>query len=68
MSVELFREVVGGSATGMDDRLREELPELLWLAYLGLVLFWVLRLVARTRPAPGSSSTPPCRCWSGCSA
>ena len=25
----------------MDDRLREDLPELLWLAYLGLVLFWV---------------------------
>jgi hypothetical protein len=25
----------------MDERLREDLPELLWLAYLGLTLFWV---------------------------
>ena len=40
-SVALFREVVAGSSTGLDDRLREELPELLWLAYLGLTLFWV---------------------------
>jgi AcrR family transcriptional regulator len=40
-SVALFRDVLEGSTTGMDDRLREELPELLWLAYLGLVLFWV---------------------------
>jgi AcrR family transcriptional regulator len=40
-SVALFRDVIEGSTTAMDDRLREDLPELLWLAYLGLVLFWV---------------------------
>jgi AcrR family transcriptional regulator len=40
-SIALFADALRGPATGMDDRLREELPELLWLAYLGLVLFWV---------------------------
>jgi AcrR family transcriptional regulator len=40
-SIALFRDVIEGSTTAMDDRLREDLPELLWLAYLGLVLFWV---------------------------
>jgi AcrR family transcriptional regulator len=40
-SIALFRDVLHGSATGMDERLREDLPELLWLAYLGLTLFWV---------------------------
>jgi AcrR family transcriptional regulator len=41
MSLSLFRDVLRGSTTGMDDQLRVELPELLWLAYLALVLFWV---------------------------
>jgi AcrR family transcriptional regulator len=40
-SVALFADVLRGSTTGLDDRLREDLPELLWLTYLGLVLFWV---------------------------
>jgi len=40
-SVALFRDVVHGSRGGLDDGLRDELPELMWLAYLGLVLFWV---------------------------
>jgi AcrR family transcriptional regulator len=41
VSIDLFREVLDGSGVGVDDRLRAELPELLWLAYLGLMLFWV---------------------------
>jgi AcrR family transcriptional regulator len=41
LGVALFRDVVAGSSTRMDERLRSELPELLWLAYLGLTLFWV---------------------------
>jgi AcrR family transcriptional regulator len=44
-SVALFRDVVhgsrGGPGNGLDKGLRDELPDLLWLAYLGLVLFWV---------------------------
>lgn len=40
-SIALFGEVLRGSTTSVDDRLRDELPELLWLAYLGLTLFWV---------------------------
>lgn len=41
LSVGLFREVVAGSTTSVDRQLGSELPELLWLAYLGLTLFWV---------------------------
>jgi hypothetical protein len=37
----LFKEVLDGSGVGLDERLRAELPELLWLGYLGLVLYWV---------------------------
>ncbi len=40
-AVALYREVVEGSAGRMDDELREELPELLWLLWMGVVLFWV---------------------------
>jgi AcrR family transcriptional regulator len=41
LSVSLFRDVVDGANLALDQRLREELPGLLWLAYLGLILFWV---------------------------
>src|SRR5262245_686563 len=41
VSIALFKEVLDGSGVGVDERLRAELPELLWLAYLGLVLYWV---------------------------
>jgi AcrR family transcriptional regulator len=41
LSVGLFREVVTGSTASLDRQLAAELPELLWLAYLGLTLFWV---------------------------
>jgi AcrR family transcriptional regulator len=40
-AVNLFREVVDGSAARIDRELRAELPELLWLYSLGIVLFWV---------------------------
>ncbi|MET8907156.1 TetR family transcriptional regulator [Micromonospora sp. NPDC004551] len=40
-SVALFREVLEGSAARVDDELREPLPELLWLGYMGVVLYWV---------------------------
>ncbi|GLX08882.1 TetR family transcriptional regulator [Microbispora sp. NBRC 16548] len=40
-AIALYREVVEGSAGRMDDELREELPELLWLLWMGVVLFWV---------------------------
>jgi hypothetical protein len=32
---------VDGANLALDQRLREELPGLLWLAHLGLILFWV---------------------------
>ncbi|MEU7878484.1 TetR/AcrR family transcriptional regulator [Microbispora bryophytorum] len=40
-AIALYREVVEGSAGRMDEELREELPELLWLLWMGVVLFWV---------------------------
>lgn len=40
-TVALFRSVVEGSDAKLDDGLRAELPELLWLAHMGVVLFWV---------------------------
>ncbi|MEV0715051.1 TetR family transcriptional regulator [Asanoa sp. NPDC050611] len=40
-SIALFRETLTGSTAKVDPELRDELPELLWLAYLGVVLYWV---------------------------
>ncbi|WP_405092742.1 TetR family transcriptional regulator [Micromonospora sp. NBC_01392] len=40
-SVALFREVLAGSTAKLDEELRAALPELLWLGYLGVVLYWV---------------------------
>lgn len=40
-AVGLFREVLEGSTAKLDPELRAELPELLWLAWLGVVLYWV---------------------------
>ncbi len=40
-SVSLFREVLEGSTATVDADLREPLPELLWLGYMGVVLYWV---------------------------
>ena len=37
----LFEEVVAGAEPAVPARLRAELPELLWLAQLGITLFWV---------------------------
>ncbi|PRY13352.1 TetR/AcrR family transcriptional regulator [Kineococcus rhizosphaerae] len=57
----IMRDVVEGSDAKMDARLRAELPDLLWLAHMGIVLHWVhdrsegqrrtVRLVERTAPA-----------------
>nr|MDT0660752.1 TetR family transcriptional regulator [Micromonospora sp. DSM 115978] len=40
-AIGLFREAVAGSTAKVDPELRPELPELLWLAYMGVVLYWV---------------------------
>jgi AcrR family transcriptional regulator len=59
-SIGLWRDVVEGSDTKVAKALRKELPELLWLYFMGIVLFWVhdpsgdaarTRLLAR-RTAP----------------
>lgn len=40
-SIGLFREVLDGSTAKVDPELREHLPELLWLSWMGVTLFWV---------------------------
>lgn len=40
-AIAIFREVVEGSSAKLDPELRRELPELLWLGWMGVVLFWV---------------------------
>lgn len=40
-SIALFREVVDGSSARMASDLRGRLPELLWLASMGVILYWV---------------------------
>jgi AcrR family transcriptional regulator len=40
-AVGLFRDVAGQAGRSLDPGLRAALPELLWLTYLGVTLFWV---------------------------
>lgn len=40
-AIALHREVIDGSDLKLAKGLRAELPELLWLAQMGVVLFWV---------------------------
>jgi AcrR family transcriptional regulator len=40
-SLAIFRELVDGTATKIDEELRAELPDLLWLAQMAVTLFWV---------------------------
>jgi AcrR family transcriptional regulator len=41
MAIEVFRQVVDGSTNTIPAALKRQLPELLWMAYMGLTLFWV---------------------------
>jgi hypothetical protein len=41
MAIRVFQEVVDGSANTIPAQLKIQLPEVLWLAYMGLTLFWV---------------------------
>ncbi|WP_309106061.1 TetR family transcriptional regulator [Arthrobacter sp.] len=40
-SLALFHAVVKGASPALPEKLRNDLPELLWLAYMGTTLFWV---------------------------
>ncbi|TCB95628.1 TetR/AcrR family transcriptional regulator [Micromonospora zingiberis] len=40
-AIDIFAEVLAGSTAKVDAELRPQLPELLWLAYMGTVLYWV---------------------------
>jgi len=41
MAIRVFQEVVDGSTNTIPGDLKRQLPELLWLAYMGLTLYWV---------------------------
>ncbi|ADP81538.1 TetR/AcrR family transcriptional regulator [Pseudofrankia inefficax] len=58
-AIGLFREVLAGSDAHPGGPLAKDLPELLWLAYLGITLFWVYDTSpgqARTRRLVDSSA------------
>jgi len=40
-AIAIFRDVVEGSDAKIDPEWRKELPELLWLGWMGVILFWV---------------------------
>jgi AcrR family transcriptional regulator len=40
-SLAIFRSAVEGARPAAPKKLRAELPELLWLGYMGVTLFWV---------------------------
>jgi len=40
-SLAIFRSAVEASSPAVAKKLRGDLPELLWLAYMGVALFWV---------------------------
>jgi AcrR family transcriptional regulator len=50
-AVELWREVLEDSATRIPRRLRDDLPEMVWLYFMCIVLFWV------HDPTPDGSAT-----------
>lgn len=41
LSIELWRQVIDGSDAKIPKALRPQLPELLWLYFMGIVLYWV---------------------------
>jgi AcrR family transcriptional regulator len=41
LAIQVFHEVVDGSTNAIPADLKRQLPELLWLAYMGLTLYWV---------------------------
>jgi len=40
-SLDIFRRTVDGARPAIPKKLRTDLPELLWLCYMGITLFWV---------------------------
>jgi AcrR family transcriptional regulator len=50
-AVELWREVLEGSTTRIPRRLRDDLPEMVWLYFMCIVLLWV------HDPTPDGSAT-----------
>ena len=42
LSMELYRDVVAGASPSVPPRLAPVLPDLLWLAHLSVILYWVI--------------------------
>jgi AcrR family transcriptional regulator len=41
LSIDLWRQVIDGSEAKITKALKPQLPELLWLYFMGIVLYWV---------------------------
>jgi AcrR family transcriptional regulator len=41
LAISVFQDVVDGSSNTVPADLKRQLPELLWMAYMGLALYWV---------------------------
>jgi AcrR family transcriptional regulator len=41
LAISVFRDVVNGSTNVIPAALKRQLPEILWMAYMGVTLFWV---------------------------
>jgi AcrR family transcriptional regulator len=41
LAMSVFQDVVDGSSNTIPADLKRQLPELLWMAYMGLALYWV---------------------------
>ena len=41
LAVDLWRQVINGSDNKIPKALQQDLPELLWLYFMGIVLYWV---------------------------
>jgi len=42
LSMEIYRDVVAGASPAVPARLAQVLPDLLWLAHLSVILYWVI--------------------------
>ena len=59
LSIDLWRKVVEGSDARITKALKPQLPELLWLYFMGIVLYWVhdpTSGAARTRLVAGRTT------------
>jgi len=48
-NIEVFRRVLEGTTTPIPEKLKEKLPEILWMYKMGMILYWVYDRSTRQR-------------------